>query len=90
MLDAIVEPDDDGLVPPPQEEITVLCDLARVGNMRAIAERADHVIAMDPRYAAFGTRLRKLAERLPVQGHRFAGGTLQRAAARILNLINYN
>jgi CheY-like chemotaxis protein len=62
ILDVVAEPDDHDLVPPPPEEILVLRRLARVGNMRAIVERADHVIAMDPRYAAFGDRLRKLAE----------------------------
>ncbi len=53
---------DGELVPPPPEEIAVLMDLARVGNMRSIAERADHVTSLDPRYAAFGSRLRSLAE----------------------------
>ncbi|HUG21888.1 PAS domain-containing hybrid sensor histidine kinase/response regulator [Piscinibacter sp.] len=53
---------DADLVPPPPDEIAVLRGLARMGNMRLISERADHVQALDPRYAAFAARLRSLAE----------------------------
>ena len=54
--------DDASLVPPPADEIAVLRGLARIGNMRSIAARADHLKALDPRYAPFAARLRVLAE----------------------------
>jgi signal transduction histidine kinase/DNA-binding NarL/FixJ family response regulator/tetratricopeptide (TPR) repeat protein len=56
------EADDDRLVPPPPEEISVLRGLARLGNMRSICERADHVQGLDPKYAPFAARLRLLAQ----------------------------
>jgi CheY-like chemotaxis protein len=47
---------------PPREEMQVLLDLARAGNMRDIRQRADYLINLDPRYAPFSRRLRNLAE----------------------------
>ena len=52
----------DSLVPPPPDEMDVLRQLARVGNMRAIRERAQHVKELDPRYVPFADRLFALAE----------------------------
>jgi CheY-like chemotaxis protein len=49
------------LVAPPPDELELLRQLARIGNMRSIAERADHVRALDPRYAPFAARLQALA-----------------------------
>lgn len=53
---------EDEVVPPPPDEMEVLRALARAGNMRSIRDRADHVRALDLRYAAFAAQLRTLAE----------------------------
>ncbi|WP_232834760.1 ATP-binding protein [Rhodoferax ferrireducens] len=50
------------LFAPPEDEIDVLYQLARGGNMRDIRKRADHIEAMDIRYQAFADRLRQLAK----------------------------
>jgi len=55
--------DEDTLIAPPAEEMSVLRELARTGDMRSILGRADYVRTLDPRYAAFAARLRALAER---------------------------
>jgi CheY-like chemotaxis protein len=52
----------DELVPPPQEELTVLHELAKLGKMRGIREQADHLEALDDRYIPFANRLRELAK----------------------------
>ncbi|HUG23425.1 ATP-binding protein [Piscinibacter sp.] len=54
--------DDRSLVYPPPEEMQVLRDLARIGNMRSIRERAEYLQRLDARYASFGARLAALAE----------------------------
>ena len=53
---------EDPLVSPPPEEMAVLRQLARTGNMRTIRDRAEHLKALHPRYAAFAARLERLAE----------------------------
>jgi CheY-like chemotaxis protein len=58
----IVRAGDRNLVCPPPEEMVVLRQLARTGNMRTIVERADHLKDLDARYAPFATRLSTLAE----------------------------
>jgi response regulator RpfG family c-di-GMP phosphodiesterase len=50
------------LVPPPGEELAVLHDLARMGDMEAIQERATHIEALGEQYVPFAHRLRELAE----------------------------
>jgi signal transduction histidine kinase len=55
--------DEGTLIAPPAEEMSVLRELARSGDMRSILGRADYVRTLDPRYAAFAARLRALAER---------------------------
>lgn len=55
--------DEGTLMAPPAEEMSVLRELARSGDMRSILGRADYVRTLDPRYAAFAARLRALAER---------------------------
>lgn len=49
------------LVAPPAEEIIVLHDLARLGNMRDILAQADRIDDLDPAYRAFAGHLRELA-----------------------------
>ncbi|MRV74446.1 PAS domain-containing protein [Duganella sp. FT92W] len=49
------------LTPPPAEEMAVLQQLARLGNMRAIQVRAEHLERLDPRYQPFAEQLRTLA-----------------------------
>jgi CheY-like chemotaxis protein len=61
--DATEEFHADALVVPSQEEIEALHELAQVGNMRDIRERAAHLREMDSRYAAFAARLEILAQR---------------------------
>jgi len=55
--------DEGTLIAPPAEEMSVLRELARSGDMRSILGRADYVKTLDPMYAAFAARLRALAER---------------------------
>ena len=50
------------LIIPPQDEIEALCQLARLGDMQKISARADYLIALDSRYAAFAKQLRTLAQ----------------------------
>jgi CheY-like chemotaxis protein len=50
------------LVVPPEDEIEVLYDLARLGNMQSLCARADHLKELDARYGAFARQLRALAE----------------------------
>jgi signal transduction histidine kinase len=47
---------------PPPEELAVLRELARIGNMRAIRERADYLKNLDIRYRPFAEQLGQLAE----------------------------
>ncbi|RQP24876.1 sensor histidine kinase [Piscinibacter terrae] len=47
---------------PPPEELAVLRELARIGNMRSIRERADHLKNLDTRYRPFAEQLEQLAE----------------------------
>jgi CheY-like chemotaxis protein len=54
--------DDTALVVPPAQEIEVLWQLARMGNMRKIRERASYLQALDPAYAPFANRLHALAQ----------------------------
>ena len=51
-----------GLVVPPAEEIDILWKLVRIGSMREVRERADHLQALDPAYGPFAARLRTLAQ----------------------------
>jgi CheY-like chemotaxis protein len=50
------------LVAPPQEEIEILYRLAKLGNMRSLRERADHVSALGDEFRPFADRLRELAD----------------------------
>jgi CheY-like chemotaxis protein len=58
---------EDALVIPPPEELEVLHELAQVGNMRDIRDRAQHLRVVDSRYAAFAARLEILAQRYESQ-----------------------
>jgi signal transduction histidine kinase/CheY-like chemotaxis protein len=51
-----------GLVVPPPEEIEVLWQLVRIGNMRDVRKRASHLQALDPAYGPFAARLDALAQ----------------------------
>lgn len=50
----------ESVVPPP-EEIEVLGQLTRMGNMRDIRKRADHLKGLDPRYVPFAELIDTLA-----------------------------
>ncbi len=50
------------LAPPPQEELAILLDLARRGNIRAIRERVAHIETLGEQYVAFARRLHRLAQ----------------------------
>jgi response regulator RpfG family c-di-GMP phosphodiesterase len=50
------------LVPPPAEEMEILLNLARRGDMRAIRERTAHIVTLGEQYVPFARRLRELAE----------------------------
>jgi PAS domain S-box-containing protein len=53
---------EEAFVVPPVEEMTVLRQIAKMGNMRAIRERAEHLKELDPRYVPFANRLARLAD----------------------------
>jgi hypothetical protein len=48
-------------MPPPEEEMQILHDLARRGNMRAIQERAAHIETLGEQYVPFARKLHELA-----------------------------
>jgi CheY-like chemotaxis protein len=49
------------LVAPPVEEMAILHDLARRGNMQHILQRAEHLMQLDERYRPFAEQLAHLA-----------------------------
>lgn len=49
------------LLPPPQQELALLFDLALKGNMRAIRNRASLIKQMDQQYTLFANKLQQLA-----------------------------
>jgi signal transduction histidine kinase len=57
-----VEAEDVRHVAPPSAEMMVLRELARIGNMRTIRERADYLKSLDPRYGPFAEQLATLAD----------------------------
>lgn len=50
------------LVPPPAEELAILHNLARIGNMGDIEKRAIYIVTLDEKYIPFADKLRRLAE----------------------------
>ncbi|WP_198120477.1 ATP-binding protein [Massilia rhizosphaerae] len=54
--------DDARMTVPPAAEIEELWQLARIGNMRQIRERAAYLQGLDPAYTAFASRLDMLAQ----------------------------
>jgi CheY-like chemotaxis protein len=54
--------DSENLVPPSAEELNILYDMARRGNLRAIADRASRLETTDVRLRPFASRLRQLAQ----------------------------
>lgn len=50
------------LIIPPEEELHVLHQLALLGNMRSIRNKAEHLIALDHRYILFAEQLQQLAK----------------------------
>ncbi len=56
--ESLVEP----LVPPPAEEMAVLYELAMIGDMHDIGQRATHLEALDAQYIPFASKLRALAK----------------------------
>ena len=53
---------------PPAPELQVLYRLAKLGNMRAIRERADRIAALDTQYAGFADKLRRMAAGFQTRG----------------------
>ena len=49
------------LIPPPPEEIAALLDLAMMGDMRGIRNRATHFEQLNEQYRSFANKLRELA-----------------------------
>ena len=47
---------------PPAEEMDALLQLVRMGNMQAIAARADYLEKLDPAFTPFARRVRTLAQ----------------------------
>jgi len=59
--EAAIVRESERLIPPQDEEIAVLHDLALRGNMQAIRERAAHIEALGEQYVPFAGKLRELA-----------------------------
>lgn len=55
-----VEPERE-LIPPPPEELAILYDLARRGNLQAVQERATQLAKLDEKFGPFADKLRQLA-----------------------------
>jgi len=55
------------LIPPPREDLAVLLDLARMGDMTAIMEHAERIRSLGEEFIPFAERLRALAERFEEQ-----------------------
>ncbi len=49
------------LVPPPAEELSILFELAMMGNMIGLEERADHIGTLDEKFIPFAAKLYQLA-----------------------------
>ncbi|MBP0001100.1 MAG: hypothetical protein J7641_19240, partial [Cyanobacteria bacterium SID2] len=49
------------LVPPPPEEMEILYNLARMGSMKRIRDRATYLEQLDPQYRPFARKLQDLA-----------------------------
>ncbi len=61
--DRAQEPDiDAALIPPPQQTLRALSQLAQRGEMRGICEAANHLATMGDEYKPFANRLHHLAE----------------------------
>ncbi len=58
---AWMKQDNDVLIPPPQEILAVLYELAKLGNMRRIREQANSLEQLDEQYLPFANKLRELA-----------------------------
>ncbi|MCB0212902.1 MAG: GAF domain-containing protein [Anaerolineae bacterium] len=50
---------EESLIPPPQEEIAILFDLAMKGEIRGLQRRAEHIEQLDERYKPFAQKLRQ-------------------------------
>ena len=50
------------LIAPPPEEIKILYELAMLGNMKKIRERAIYLTELDPKYASFASKIQELAQ----------------------------
>jgi PAS domain S-box-containing protein len=61
-VNAAEEEEGGALVIPPAQEIEALWQLARIGNMSTIRERANYLTALDPAYAPFAQRVQLLAQ----------------------------
>ncbi|MGF1539413.1 MAG: ATP-binding protein [Pleurocapsa sp.] len=51
------------LIPPPTEEIEILYELAMLGSMKKIRERADYLEELDSKYLPFARKIRDLAQK---------------------------
>lgn len=58
---AVSPPIETEIVPPPQEELEILVELARFGNMDRLRERAQYLQEMSPQYQLFAQKLDQLA-----------------------------
>ncbi|MDM8551370.1 AAA family ATPase [Desulfobacterales bacterium HSG2] len=60
-------PEPSSLIPPPPEETAVLYDLAMMGNIKGIRERADHLEALGEAFIPFARKLRKMARSFEIE-----------------------
>lgn len=54
------------IIPPPPEELSLLYNLAKIGDIMEIRERIQELERGDPKFAAFTARLRQLAKDLNI------------------------
>jgi signal transduction histidine kinase/DNA-binding NarL/FixJ family response regulator len=50
------------IIPPPTEEIEILYELAMLGSMKKIRQRADYLAELDHKYAPFAQKIKDLAQ----------------------------
>jgi signal transduction histidine kinase/DNA-binding NarL/FixJ family response regulator len=57
----------EALVPPPPEELALLCELATIGDIMGLQERAVQLEQRDPQWRPFAHRLAQLADRFELE-----------------------
>jgi hypothetical protein len=57
---------EESIIPPPMEELTLLNELAMIGDIMELRERIEAIDNLDPQFAPFAAKVRKLARDLNI------------------------